>query len=388
MGKSKTRIVFLLTLLSSIFLMTACSGQEPAGDTKETVSPESNVQETEYTVTFYDMDGTTELSTEKVKAGEPVKEHTPEKSGYVFMGWYATPSLSHKFDFTVPIAEDTKIFAGFLEEKEDTRSFAIVGSGKSPLLAASSWGKVIKEEHLLTRGPDKNVYTINLDIYEGDEFQLAMDTSGESGWYNQRGAGYLTATAQDGVEYLSGSGGNYQSNDAKKMNIKCLIAGNYTITLTTYPGADYYDTADSNYTEEGKEKFNYNPYDTITWVYNGETKEPVADIATTYYIKSSVATGWNDIYEDQYKFMETDSGLTLTIELADKEEFLFTSRVKTGDTESVGNEYIRFSNIKDSNSLEYVEGSASDNIIAKAAGIYTFTYDNATTELTVAYEAK
>lgn len=384
MRRSKTGIIVLLTILASAFLMAACKKADSTTETNVTDDSETNVTETEYTVTFYDMDGITELSSEKVKAGDLVSEYTPEKAENTFMGWYATPSLSHKFDFGTPIAEDTKIFAGFLEAKEDTRSFAIVGSGKSPLLAVSSWGTVINEEHYLTKEGDENVYSITLDLYEGDEFQLAIDTS----WYHQRGAGYLAATSLDGVEYLASSGSNYQSDEAKKANIKCLVSGSYTLTLTTYPGADAYDTEDSNYTEETKEKFNYNPYDTITWVYNGEPKEPLADIITTYYIKSSITTEWNDIYEDSYKFTEKNGLHGLTIELAEGEEFLFTSIVKTGDTESVGNEYIRFSNIKDSKSLEFTEGSASDNIIAKAAGVYTFTYDPEIAELTVAFEAK
>jgi hypothetical protein len=384
MKKNKTRIIALLSVLASAFLMTACDKTDETTEPEVTVSPAIDAEENAYTVTFYDMDGTTVLSTEEVKDGELATEYTPEKDQYIFMGWYGTPSLSHEFDFSTPVTADTDVFAGFLQDKEDTRSFAIVGSGKSPLLLTSSWGTVINEEHFLTREPDKNVYSITLDLYEGDEFQLAIDTS----WHNQRGAGYLTATSQDGVEYLSSSGGNYQSGEAQKANIKCLVTGNYTLTLTTYPGADTYATGDSNYTEENKENFNSNPYDTITWVYNGEPKEQLGEITTTYYIKSSIATGWADIYEDKYKFTENNGSPALTIELAEKEEFLFTSRVKAGDTESVGSEYVKYSNIKDSKSLEFVEGSTSDNIIAKAAGVYTFTYHPETAELTVAFEAK
>ncbi|MNE40234.1 hypothetical protein D3C80_1342330 [compost metagenome] len=156
--------------------------------------------------------------------------------------------------------------------------------------------------------------------------------------------------------------------------------------MTTYPGADVYDTENSNYTEATKENFNSNPFDTIEWVYNGEPKDAMADVTTSYYIKSSITTGWNDVYEDKYRFKEIDGLPALTLQLAEKEEFLFTSTVKTGDTEGVGNEYVKFSNIKDTNSLEFVEGSASDNIIAKAAGVYTFTYNPETKELTVTFK--
>ncbi|MNJ48000.1 Listeria-Bacteroides repeat domain [compost metagenome] len=328
------------------------------------------------------MDGTTELSKEEVNKSEPVKEYTPEKDNYIFMGWYATPTLSHKYDFSTPVTADTKVFAGFLEEKEDTRSFSIVGSGKSPILVTSNWGTVIDDSHKLTKEANGNAYSINIDLYEGDEFQLAMNTS----WHNQRGAGYLTTTSLDGTEYFAGAGSNYQANEAQRANIKTLKSGNYTLKLTTYPGADVYDTENENYTEETRESFNSNPYDTIEWVYNGEPKDAIADVETSYYLKSSITTNWNDVYEDQYRFKEIDGLPTLTIELVEKEEFLFTSTVKTGDKESVGNEYVKFSNIKDTNSLEFVEGSASDNIIAKAAGEYTFIYNPGTKELTVTFK--
>ncbi|MEK4508982.1 InlB B-repeat-containing protein [Paenibacillus sp. FSL K6-2524] len=387
MRKSRAIFMVLLSIFVSVFLLTACgksdSTMEP-GVSNNTDSSKETIEKTLYTVTFYDMDGNTELSKEEVKESESAKEYTPQKDNYIFMGWYGTPSLTHKYDFSTPVTADTKIFAGFLEEKEDTRSFAVVGSGKSPILVTSNWGTVIDDSHILTKEAIENVYSISIDLYEGDEFQLATNTS----WYNQRGAGYLTTTSQEGIEYFAGAGSNYQSNEAKRANIKSLKSGNYTLKLTTYPGADVYDTENSNYTDETKEKFNSNPYDTIEWVYNGEPKDAIADVTTSYYIKSSITTNWNDVYEDKYRFKEIDGMPALTIELAEKEEFLFTSTVKTGDTENVGNEYVKFSNIKDKNSLEFVEGSVSDNIIAKAAGVYTFTYNPETKELTLTFKVK
>ncbi|GIO42613.1 InlB B-repeat-containing protein [Paenibacillus apis] len=381
MRKSRSILMVLLSIFVSVLLLTACGNSNSA--TEPAVS-EENIEKSLYTVTFYDMDGSTELSKEEVKENELVSEYTPNKDSFRFMGWYATPSLTHKYDFSTPVTADMELFAGFLEDKEDTRSFAIVGSGKSPVLVTSNWGTVIDDNHILTKEPDENVYSISLDLYEGDEFQLATNTS----WFNQRGAGYLTTSSKDGVEYFSGSANNYQSSEAKKANIKCLKSGNYTLKLTTYPGADVYDTENSEYTEATKENFNSNPYDTIEWVYNGEPKDAIAEVTTSYYIKSSITTGWNDVYEDEYRFKEIDGLPALTIQLTEKEEFLFTSTVKSGDTESVGNEYVKFSNIKDENSLEFVEGSPSDNIIAKAAGMYTFIYDPATKELTVSFKTK
>ncbi len=334
-------------------------------------------------VTFYDADGTTVLSEEEVADGAAPTEYTPEKDGQVFMGWYATPSMTHEFDFSQPVTEDTSVFAGFMETVEDTRAFAILGSGKSPLMAASSWGKVINEEHYMTKAEGENVYTITVDLCEGDEFQFAID----SAWSNQRGGGYLTTTDADGVSYFSVSGG--LSDSTKKANIKCLKDGNYTFTLTTYPGADVYDTGNSYYSEETKENYNSNPYDTITFTYNGEMQETAGELTTTYYIKGAIVTEWQDKYDDQYAFTEENGIHTLVIDLEEGDEFLMTTMVTTADgTSAVGNEYVRYSNITDEASLAFVDGTESYNIVAKAAGTYTFTYDPASAQLTVGFEAK
>lgn len=334
-------------------------------------------------VTFYDADGTTVLSEEEVADGSTPTEYTPEKEGQVFMGWYATPSMAHEFDFSQPVTEDTSVFAGFMETVEDTRTFAILGSGKSPLMAVSGWGKVINEEHYMTKAEGENVFTITVDLCEGDEFQFAIDTA----WSNQRGGGYLETTDVDGVSYFSVSGG--LSDSTKKANIKCLQDGNYTFTLMTYPGADVYDTGNSYYSEETRENYNSNPYDTITFTYNGEMQAEMRDLTTTYYIKGAIVTGWQDMYDEQYAFKEENGIHTLVIDLEEGDEFLLTTMVTAADrTSAVGNEYVRYSNIADETSLAFVDGTENYNIVAKAAGTYTFTYDPASARLTVGFEAK
>lgn len=334
-------------------------------------------------VTFYDADGTTVLSEEEVADGSTPTEYSPEKEGQVFMGWFATPSMAHEFDFSQPVTEDTSVFAGFMETVEDTRTFAILGSGKSPLMAVSSWGKVINEEHYMTKAEGENVYTITVDLCEGDEFQFAIDTA----WSNQRGGGYLETTDADGVSYFSVSGG--LSDSTKKANIKCLQDGNYTFTLTTYPGADVYDTGNSYYSEETRENYNSNPYDTITFTYNGEMQAEMGELTTTYYIKGAIVTEWQDKYDEQYAFKEENGIHILVIDLEEGDEFLLTTMVTAADgTSAVGNEYVRYSNIADETSLAFVNGTENYNIVAKAAGTYTFTYDPASARLTVGFEAK
>lgn len=387
MKRKKVSLMIAATLLG-ISTLYGCGNTETKSDAAQDVQnvQEETSKESEQTdagteqactVTFYDTDGTTVLSTEEVKSGELATEYVPEKENQVFMGWFATPSLAHEFDFTNPITGDVGVFAGFMENVEDTRTFAIVGSGTSPLLSVSSWGKTINEEHYMTKSENENVYSITLDLCEGDEFQFAIDSS----WNNQRGGGYMTTTSLDGKDYFVVSGGLSDSN--KKSNIKCAVTGNYTFTLTTYPGADVYDTENSYYTEDTKENYNSNPYDKIEWTYNGEMVAEQADLEVAYYIKGAIITGWEDKYDDQYKFTEADGVHTLTITLEEGDEFLLTTLVTADGESSVGNEYVRYSNISDEASLSYVDGTESQNIVAKKGGTYTFTYYPDTKELTV-----
>lgn len=46
-----------------------------------------------YTLTLYDQDGKTVLGTVEAKEGSaPVKPSDPKKDGFVFDGWYVTPT--------------------------------------------------------------------------------------------------------------------------------------------------------------------------------------------------------------------------------------------------------------------------------------------------------
>lgn len=381
-------VLAVMVLALGVTGLTGCGKTE--NDVKtETEATSAVAKGTEeagvHTVTFYDSDGTTVLSTAEVENGATAEEYLPEKEGYTFAGWFATPQMSHKFDFAAAITEDTSVFAGFVSYVEDTRSFAILGSGKSAVLMESNWGAVIGDAQTMTKEDveGENVYTITVDLQAGDEFQFAVDSS----WADQRGYGYLENIEQDGVEYFVNSGG-LGDTGVKKANIKVAVPGNYTFTLTTYPGEDTYDTEDSYYSEENKENFNYNAYDRIAWTYNGEVTSDGVEYQTDYYIKGSIITGWEDVYTDETKFTENDGIYTLTIALEEGDEFLFTTLLTSGDTQSVGNEYVRYTNIAsdDTESLSYVTGTESANMVAVSAGTYTFTYDPSSQVLTVSFQ--
>lgn len=377
-------------LLMTAFVVTGllfagCGGAQTDKDestAEETTAPAAGEEAEEtagaetamHKVVFYDSDGTTVLNETEVADGSKAEGYTPEKDGYVFVDWFATPQMSHKFDFEKPVTEDISLFAGFVSYQADEREFAIVGSGTSPALLESSWGTNITDEHKMTKedSDSANIYTITLDLNEGDEFQFAINTE----WHNQRGYGYLDTISLDGKDYFYNAGGLGEAS-TKRSNIKCAVSGNYTFTLTTYPAEDIYDTAAANYSEDSKEGFNVNSYDKITWTYNGEGSADAGNMQVNYYIKGAVITGWEDVYSEETEFTQKDDLYTLSIDLTEGDEFMFTSMVTVGDTTTVGTEYIRFTNISadDAESLSFVSEGGGANLIAEQGGTYTFTYD-------------
>lgn len=379
--RKETGKLFAVGFMTAGLLLAGCGNAQTqetgnAAEEVKTEAAEESVaaEETTYKVTFYDSDGTTVLKETEVADGALAEEYSPEKEGYVFVDWFATPQMSHKFDFGQPVTEDVSAFAGFVSYKADEREFAIVGSGTSSALLESNWGTSITDVHKMTKeeSDSENIYTITLDLNEGDEFQFAIDTQ----WHNQRGYGYLDTISLDGRDYFYNSGGLGETS-TKRSNIKCAVTGNYTFTLTTYPAEDTYDTSASDYSEESKEGFNVNPYDKITWTYNGEGTSNAEDMQVNYYIKGAVVTGWEDVYSEETEFTQDGDIYTLSIDLTEGDEFMFTSMVTAGDVSTVGTEYIRFTNIAsdDADSHSFVSEGGGANLIAGQDGTYTFTYD-------------
>ncbi|MCD8040351.1 MAG: InlB B-repeat-containing protein [Clostridia bacterium] len=71
----------------------------------------------EYTVTFVLYDSTTETQT--VTSGDTATVPSdPERSGYVFSGWYSDSACTTSFDFSAAITADTSVYAGWVEVAE------------------------------------------------------------------------------------------------------------------------------------------------------------------------------------------------------------------------------------------------------------------------------
>lgn len=339
------------------------------------------------TVTY--KDGDKVLKTEEIDKGTKATSYTPEKTGKSFVGWFAVPNLTHTFDFDQALTEDTTVFAAFASPyQKDERTWAIVGSGISPILAESNFGKVITDEMKMTRADknDVNEFTYTVDLYKDDVFQFAINSS----WNNQRGAGYLDALAIGDTAYFSGAATIGEAT-ARKQNIKCIVPGNYTFTLKTYPADDYYDEKDQYYTAENKENFNYNNFDRIFWVRNGDAK-PVEKPALDFYIKGEKVTEWEDRLVDSKKMTRSadNKTYTYTTPLLADDKFLFISTQTVAGTVTSANSFIKGSSLDTDDSttaalidMQVPASPENSNLVAKKKGLYTFTYNLETDKLRV-----
>lgn len=349
-------IAMALVLVLGMAAFAACKPDEP----------ETPV----FTVTYYD--GTTVLKTEEVEEGSHATYWEPEaKEGMEFSDWYVDAGLNRVFDFEgEAITADKSLYAGYVAVgTDDTRTWAIVGSGQGDILSSSAWGTVITDVHMLEKTEGENEFTITLDLYEDDQFQFATDTS----WMNQRGFGYIPLADRtmtvDGEEVtpFSGGGGIGETAD-KQSNIIVEYPGNYTFTLTTYPDEDYYDDNVNN------GQVSISNFDTITYEYNGPAAELSATV-TEFYIKGQDITQWGDMYNPATQMTRVGSTYTLTVYLKAGDQVMFTSLNvdrETGES-TVGTTYINVTNLDEESASLFT--AAGNNMTVNTSGEYTFTYD-------------
>lgn len=354
--KKRKWIAMALVLVLGMAAFAACKPDEP----------ETPV----FTVTYYD--GTTVLKTEEVEEGGYATDWEPEaKEGMEFSDWYVDAGLNRVFDFEgEAITADKSLYAGYVAVgTDDTRTWAIVGSGQGDILSSSAWGTVITDVHALEKTEGENEFTITLDLYEDDQFQFATDTS----WMNQRGFGYIPLADRtmtvDGEEVtpFSGGGGIGETAD-KQSNIIVDYPGNYTFTLTTYPDEDYYDDNVNN------GLVSISNFDTITYEYNRPAAE-LSSTVTEFYIKGQDITQWGDMYNPATQMTRVGSTYTLTVYLKAGDQVMFTSLNvdrETGES-TVGTTYINVTNLDEESASLFT--AAGNNMTVNTSGEYTFTYD-------------
>lgn len=370
----------LSLMILLVFGITSCNKEDGKKD------------DTYYTVSYVDATNNNEILKEsQVLEGEKAERYTPEKEGYVFDDWYATPSLTRKFDFDSPITKDTTIFGYFTSDEfeKDSRDFYILGSSSdnNSILYNTQW-KIKNDTQKLTKSENENVneYTVTLDLYVGDSFQFAINDDFE----NQRGYGYLNGEPE---KYFK-ENKNFLDPNSRKANISVLEAGNYTFTLTTHPWSDEYETTNPSYTEENKEVFNYNVTDTISFVRNGDPIVAPSTELLDIHIKGSYITGWNHDTSAEYTMTynaETDT-YEYSHEIIEGDSFMFYNFIKYVDENgeehtTLGSVVINADSVDRENSdLDALILNPASNIMAAKRGTFSFSYKRQTNLVTIKYD--
>lgn len=372
------KIGLFLLLLFSLFVISSCD------DTSDTPTA---------VVTYVDLTNNNEvLKTENVAIGSTATNWTPEKEGYIFDKWYATPSMNIEYDFTKEITGDVTIFGNFTKDvfEVDTRKYYILGTSgeKNSILFGTNWkiGEANKQQLTKNNSDTSNIYSITLDLYVGDSFQFAINDD----FNNQRGFGYIEG---DVSSYLKEEK-SYLSNDSKKANIIVTKEGNYTFNLNTHPWADLYDTENEAYTEENKENFNYSTIDTIEVIYNGEANNAGDNTPIDIMIKGSYITAWGHLLEDEYTmtYNEDTDLYTYSHEFVAGDSFCFYNFIReqdeNGEWHFVGLGPININSAKvdvNNSDVEYLDLTGG-NIGTLANGTYSFTYDRNKDSIIVKYD--
>lgn len=223
MKKTVTRAMLVCLLVVTMLLACACGGEagnvEPTGTTAGTAS---------WKVTFFESDGTTVIQEVQVKDGEKVTVPEMTRDGYIIEGYYATPALMVEFDLEQPITKDTSVFVAWQSSVVDQRPWMLAGS-----LAGypdNAWGKAWPQDDYLLQPMDGefNTFFIDVDLYAGDAFKIAVIGEGYV-WDNNNSidAGHLANKTETAVLC---SGENAFDSGA---NIQVLEDGKYRLILKT-----------------------------------------------------------------------------------------------------------------------------------------------------------
>lgn len=295
------------------------------------------------TLTLYDNDGTTVLNTVKVnRGGVPTKPADPTKKDMTFKGWFITPTNPKEFDFTKPLEEDAKAYAQWQSaDYQDDRDWVLSGT-------MNGWGKALDDFHFEKVSGKGNEFTITVNMSADDSFKCTVLRSDNTLDYNDTVNG-----ANVGFTSIKNPGDNFEGKaslgDAPQ-DILCKVDGNYTLTLTTDP---------------------VNSNNSLTIVRNGDKVPEVEKEVITYHIKGKDITAWQDMLTAATKFNKVGGKLTLTVYLAEGDEFMFT-QMKTKAGVSLQGLTFNIKNL-DTESAKLFDGTG--NCKVKTSGYYTFELD-------------
>lgn len=330
---------------------------------------QSQESKKEITVTF--MNGDEQLGSVSAAAGELVTGYEAYETveNTEFLGWFETPTFletSKKDLATATFEEDAVLYGSFKSTAvaEDTRLWYVAGTGKSTVLYDSDWGRATDENikdacQLKATGNAVNEFSITLDMYAGDQFQIIPDWNFDG----QKGYGCFTEIDATQMENGGGLGGTDQTS-----NVNVIMDGNYTITLTTDPDNELQDT--------------------LTVVRNGdaapaEEREPETEEAsyvptetTEVLVKGSWVSDWSE--NKSLERAEGTDTYAITMELTAGTELYFMIYEDGADT-GLG---LKYENVTDEESKALLEDSYNVKVLED--GTYTFTVDAAAMTLSVA----
>ncbi len=180
--------------------------------------------EDQVTVTVYDSDGLTVLNEIKVDKGTKLTEADlgVAKEGYQLSGVFVTPALLRAYDGRA-IDADTSLFTAWKSAVEDTRAWMLAGSLTG--YPANNWGHAWPQDDFLLQPVEGkfNTYYIELNLYKGDEFKIAV-ISQDYVWGDNLGSTMLADRT-----YIAGG----EDAFATGANCKVLEDGLYGLTFVT-----------------------------------------------------------------------------------------------------------------------------------------------------------
>lgn len=336
----------------------------------------------EYTITF--MNGDKEIGKVTVEEGATIDKADVDKfanqDGFVLKGWYGAASFleESKLDLaTATFDKDKNVYGDFRSTnvKEDTKKYYIVGQSKEHKgeLEGSQWAGASvsdtdKEKYLLKKADGVNEFSITMDLYEKDMFQIIADWK----WDTQIGNGYVVSP--DDTLYKAGEGG--LNADPKKSNTEIVKEGNYTITLTTDP--DNEGATEVKIVRNGDPKVARE----AGAVEQETTAAPAATAGLTGTDPNVRTKGsWKSDWSDIKKLTKVDgtNNWTITMDLTKDTELCFAGYDGDKDTGLIMKE----PNVKDDASKKLLTSTSGNNIKVAADGSYTFTVNGDTLDVTI-----
>ena len=211
------RLISIFCLVMAVVLAAAlCACKEPEKENDK------------FNVTFYESDGVTAIKQVEVESGKTVEQPELTKEGYQIKGFFATPALLVPFDFSTPITADTSVFVAWQSSVGDNRPWMLAGSLRG--YPDNLWGKVWpQDDYLLTKVEGEfNTFVIEVNLYVGDEFKIAVIGEGYA-WDDTASIdASLLADKSKGAALVGGENAFDTGS-----NIKVTQDGLYRLTLRT-----------------------------------------------------------------------------------------------------------------------------------------------------------